>query len=168
MKKNIIPYGPKEPTGHDAEQLRNLGVDLNNLRSQGRYYYITLPDTGRIHIEENRPVFDKVEHRVFYNDIEVINVNQKTAMWDPYIFFKIFADNVQKALEKNAEISEQELGENYKNKELTHFQEKVKGKLDDLKMIVFEGGAARGYATLIGENFKQFAHHANRKPTRAR
>lgn len=149
-----IPFGPGEPNQQQTELLTKLGFDLRSMEKKGRYYFLSVPETPRIRCERHTPAFDKINYTLYYNDVSVITINQKTAIYDAYIYFNISTSSVDEALAKNAEISEKELGEKKSAApKLTEYQKRLVNRLRQLEFIIFEDGADRGYGSSIAQQF---------------
>jgi len=114
----------------------------------------------------SNPAFDRSFTTVSYNGVEVISINQKTAIYDSYVYFHINESAVDDALSKSLTAAE-EKAENEKTgnsssteekaedkkPSLTEFQKKLAHRLLQLEFIVFEDGAQRGYGKMIGTQF---------------
>jgi hypothetical protein len=142
-----IPFGPRKPNEKETELLTKIGFDLNKLEQRGRYYYLEVPVNSKIKCNVKNPAFDRQYTTVSYNGVEVISINQKTAIYDSYCYFNVSENAVEEALAK-PEVVEDEKAEN--TVKLTAFQQKVTDRLTQLVSIIFEDGAQRGYAKWIG------------------
>ena len=145
-----VPFGSRVPNEQEKELLVKLGFNLDSMEQTGRYYFLNTPDSPRVRCEKRTPDFDKVMYNIYYNDVSVISINQKTAIYDAYVYFNISASSVEEALAKNAETTEEEAIEKYAEPVLTNYQQRLASRLSQLVFIVFEGGASRGYGRDIG------------------
>lgn len=145
-----IPFGPNQPNETQTELLKSLGFNLEDMSMQGRYYFLNTPSSPRVRCERRTPDFDKVNYDIFYNDVRVISINQKTAAYDSYVYFNISSPAVVEALAKNAEITEEQAVAMTAAPELTAYQKRLASRLSQLANIIFEGGASRGYGSMIG------------------
>lgn len=102
MKDVQIPFESDLPKGQDAESLKKLGFDLSEITKKGAYYFLTLPDTPRIRCEKRSPDFTKVNYTIYYNDIEVIHIYQKTGLYKPCVSIVIYHEAIVRALAKNS------------------------------------------------------------------
>lgn len=141
-----IPFGSRAPDEKESKQLKKLGFDLDKVTYQGRYYFLETPDDPRIQVNEKHPAFDRREITVSFNEVEVISINQKTAMYDAWVHCHLNAKNIEEALLKKDVIPE-------KKPELTEYQEKLANRLLQLEDIIFGDGAQRGYGSFIGAQF---------------
>lgn len=148
-----VPFGPRVPNAQETELLTKLGFDLESMAQSGRYYFLNTPDNPRVRCEKITPDFDEVRYEIYYNDVSVINISQKTAIYDAYVYFNISASAVEEALAKNTEITEQEALAKSTKPELTEYQTRLADRLAQLVGIIFEGGASRGYGSMIGAQF---------------
>lgn len=145
-----VPFGARLPNKQERELLVKLGFNLDSMEKTGRYYFLNMPDSPRVRCERQTPDFDKVMYNIYYNDISVISINQKTAMYDAYVYFNISAPSVEEALAKNAEITEEEAIAKSTKPVLTKYQKRLADRLSQLVNIIFEDGASRGYGSWIG------------------
>jgi len=124
---------------------------------EGRYYFLDVPKDPRIKINEKHPAFDRREIYISFNGVEVININQKTAMLDAWVMFHLNEDNVKEALSKTDVIPE-------KAPKLTEFQSRLASRLGQLEFVIFEDGAQRGYGKTIGQQFPYLIELRNENP----
>ncbi|PJD93287.1 MAG: hypothetical protein CK426_02795 [Legionella sp.] len=106
-----LPFGPQEPGKEERELLLKLGFRFENMEKLGRYYFISTPDLPHLRCDKQLPDFDKIIYHVYYNDVRVILISQKTAICDSYIHFNIFPAAVEEALAKNRKENEDSVTE---------------------------------------------------------
>lgn len=144
-----IPFGPREPNKKETKLLTKLGFDTNKMEKKGRYYYIEVPSDSNIKCKANDSAFDRTETTITYKGVEVISINQKTAIYDSYCYFNISEQAVEEALAKQ-EVEEKSENEAVK---LTKFQKKLADRLSQVEFIVFGEGAQLGYGKMLGAQF---------------
>src|SRR5436190_4536319 len=152
-----IPFGSRAPNEKELAQLEQLGFDLTKITNQGRYYFLELPNDPRIQVKEMHPAFDRREIQVKFNGLEVISINQKTAMYDSWVFCDLDEKNIEQALLCKELIPEKE-------HELTEYQKGLNGSLRLLETIIFEDGAQRGYGKMIGYHLQQLVKLREENP----
>ena len=148
-----IPFGPRVPNENETIQLKKLGFNLDNLTLSGRYYFLNIPETPRIQVAKEAPAFDRNEYSIKYNNVEVITINQKTAIYDSWVYFNLNSSAIEQAIELNEEIAPEQAKEMYKEPELTEYQQRLEERLSQLEFIIFRDGASRGYGKMIGAQF---------------
>ncbi len=141
-----IPFGSRAPNKQEVELLSKLGFNLDEMSKEGRYYFIDVPNDPRIKINETHPQFDRREIYISFNGVEVIKINQKTAMYDAWVMFNLNEENIKEALSRPDLIPA-------KAPELTPFQSRLAMRLGQLKFVIFGDGAQRGYGKTIGDQF---------------
>jgi hypothetical protein len=142
-----VPFGPRVPNEQETGLLTKLGFNLASIEHTGRYYFLNTPDNPRVRCEKHTPDFDKIRYDIYYNEVEVISIRQKTAIYDSYVFFDITASSVEEALAKSAEMAV------VAKPELSEYQVRLTDHLQQLVGIIFEGGASRGHGSMIGCQF---------------
>jgi len=155
-----IPFGTRRPNEDESILLQQIGCTVDD-KTHGKYYYISLPeDSSRFEVNKNTPDFDKVHYTVLYNGTEVISVNQKTAMYDSYVYCNISKSSIDLALTKNEEFDQAQ-----KNKPvMSDYQNELIDRLRQLENIIFEGGASRGYGRYIGLQFPYLIEFKKQNP----
>jgi hypothetical protein len=143
-----IPFGSRAPNEKELAQLEQLGFDQEKMTHKGRYYFLEIPNDPRIQVKEMHPAFDRREIHGKFNELEVISINQKTAMYDSWVFFYLDEKNIEQALLHKEFIPE-------KKQELTEYQKKLNTCLRSLETIIFEDGVQRGYGKMIGHHLQQ-------------
>lgn len=148
-----IPFGPRVPDEQETIWLKKLGFNLDDLTLSGRYYFLNIPETSRIQVTKETPAFDRNIYSIKYNNVEVITINQKTAIYDSWVYFNLNSSAIEKAIKLNEKIDTNQAGDMYKSPELTEYQQRLTERLSQLEFIVFNGGASRGYGKMIGAQF---------------
>lgn len=136
-----IVFGSRKPNEKESALLLKLGFDLNKLENKGRYYYLEVP-SEKLKVKTNNPAFDLSITTISYNGVEVISINQKTAIYDSYVYFNINEKAILEALSK-PEMEEE------KQVKLSSFQQKLADRIRQIEFIVFEDGADRGYGKML-------------------
>jgi len=139
-----IPFGARLPNAEESTLLQQVGISIDDTKT-GRYYYLTLPQSVRIEVEKHTPDFDKVNYIIRFNGVEIISINQKTAMYDAYVYCNIHTSAVELALTKNEEFTQEQTSK----PKLSDYQVRLVGRLHQLEGVIFEGGASKGYARCI-------------------
>ncbi|EDP47044.1 hypothetical protein [Rickettsiella grylli] len=152
-----IPFGSRAPNKKEFAQLKQLGFDPDKITFRGRYYFLEIPSDPRIQVNELFPAFDRREIHVQLNGFEVISINQKTAIYDSWVFCNLNKKNIEQALLCKEFIPE-------KKQELTEYQKRLNGCLRSLEIIIFEDGAQRGYANTIGDHLQQLIKLSEENP----
>jgi len=148
-----IPFGTRIPNEKETLELKELGFNLDNLTLSGRYYFLNIPETSRFQVTKETPAFDRNEYSVKYNNVEVITINQKTAIYDSWVYFHLNSSAITQAIELNEEITPEQAHNMNKEPELTEYQQRLSERLSQLEFIIFGGGASRGYGKMIGVQF---------------
>lgn len=155
-----IPFGSRVPNNEEAELLKKIGFDLDKMKQQGRYYFLSVPKDKRVQCKEKNPAFDRRELTVTLNGEEVISINQKTAIYDAYVYFHLNEKNIKAALLKTDYIPP----EPPEPPKLTEYQEKLAERLLQLEGIIFGNMAQRGYGSYIGLQFPYLTKLRNENP----
>ena len=147
-----IPFGENRPSEEQQMALSKLGITVDTEKT-GRYYFLTAATSARLKYIERRSDFDKINGSIEYNGVEVASVMQKTAVWDPWVMFSINVSKVDEVIAKDAERTKPPEEEKAEEPAVAAYHAKLESRLLQLTNIIFEGGAARGYATSISVQF---------------
>ncbi len=155
-----IPFGSRQPNEQEKELLLKLGFNLNEIEQTGRYYFLNIPKNPRIRCEKLPKDQQSQSYSIYYNDTRVITINQKTTFQDATVSFNFGTSSViEAALEKNKEISDEEA------KKISEYQANLVKYIIDLEMVVFNGGAQRGWADKIRPILSKLNYLNGENPT---